>query len=154
MTNREALRVTSHVARDLLQSADLFRHPERVIWEYVANGLEYTQPGVSPHVRVTLQTNPKVATISDNGRGMDQAGLAQFFTMHAENQDRLSGRPGRGFFGTGKSAAFAIANVLRIRTVSQGRRSIVELHRGDLETASSGEPVPVREIEIETPTRE
>jgi hypothetical protein len=154
MTSLEGLRVTSHVARDLLQSADLFRHPERVVWEYVANGLEYAQPGVPPHVRVSLQSNPKMVTISDNGRGMDKAGLAQFFTMHAENQDRLSGRPGRGFFGTGKSAAFAIANVLRIRTVSEGQRSIVELHRSDLEAASSGEPVPVREIEIEVPTTE
>lgn len=154
MIEAEGLRVTTHVARDLLQSADLFRHPERVIWEYIANALEYSEPGVSPLVRVMIQPNPKMVTIADNGRGMDRAGLAQFFTMHAENQDRMSGRPGRGFFGTGKSAAFAIANVLHIRTIANGKRSVVELRRSDLEAASSGEPVPIRQLEIETPTEE
>ncbi|HEY0625717.1 MAG TPA: ATP-binding protein [Allosphingosinicella sp.] len=151
MNELKGLRVTTHVARDLLQSADLFRHPERVVWEYVANGLEYSDSGVQPLVRVAIQSNPKRVVISDNGRGMDRGGLVQFFTMHAENQDRLSGRPGRGFFGTGKSAAFAIANVLRIATVKNGKRSVVELRRSDLEEASSGDPVPVRELAIEAP---
>lgn len=144
--------VTTHVGRDLLQSADLFRHPERVVWEYVVNGLEYADQGVSPRVEVVIQSNPRRIKIADNGRGMDRAGLVQFFTMHAENQDRASGKPGRGYFGTGKSAAFAIANVLRIDTVRNGRRSIVELRRGDVESASSGDPIPVRDIELESPT--
>jgi hypothetical protein len=144
--------VTTHVGRDLLQSADLFRHPERVVWEYVVNGLQYTDPGVPPRVDVVIQSNPRRIKIADNGRGMDKSGLVQFFTMHAENQDRASGKPGRGFFGTGKSAAFAIANILNIDTVRDGRRSIVELRRGDVESASSGDPIPVREIELEAPT--
>lgn len=152
MTNVEPLRVTTHVARGFLHSADLFRHPERVVWEYVVNGLEYTDPGVSPLVKVSVETNPQRIRIADNGRGMDREGLVQFFTLHAENPDRVAGKPGRGYFGTGKSAAFAIANVLRLDTVRNGRRSIVELRRVDVEGVTSGEDVPVREQEIESLT--
>jgi hypothetical protein len=39
-----ALKVTSHVGRDLLQSAQLFRHEHAVVWEYVSNGLQYKDP--------------------------------------------------------------------------------------------------------------
>lgn len=53
-----------------------------------------------------LDARQKRITIEDNGRGMDWAGLGNFFVMHGENVDREAGRPGRGRFGTGKSAAF------------------------------------------------
>ena len=43
MTAQPALKVRSHVGRDLLQSSQLFRHEHAVIWEYVANGLEYKE---------------------------------------------------------------------------------------------------------------
>lgn len=143
------LKVTSHVARDLLQSSELFKHPQTVIWEYVANGLQYVDPGVSPTVDVQL--GQRRITISDNGRGMTAADLARFFTMHAENLDRQQGRAGRGYFGTGKSAAFAIADTLRLDTVRDGKRSIVELTRADLIAATDGSPVPVRELMLERP---
>ena len=149
---RDTIRVTSHVGRDVLQSAGLFKHAEQVVWEYVVNGLQYVDPGVAPYVRIEIQSTPKRIRVTDNGRGMDHEGLRRFFTMHAENQDRQTGRPGRGFFGTGKSAAFAIANTLRISTVRNGARSVVELHRADLDAASTGDPVPVRLLEMETPT--
>lgn len=152
MNDAEPLRVTTHIARGFLHSADLFRHPERVVWEYVVNGLEYTDAGVAPLVKVSVEPNPRRIRIADNGRGMDREGLVQFFTLHAENQDRAAGKPGRGYFGTGKSAAFAIANVLRLDTVRNGRRSIVELRRTDVESVKSGEAVPVRELEIESLT--
>lgn len=153
-SHNDDLFVKSHVARDLLQSAELFRHPDRVIWEYVSNSLQYVDPGVSPKVTVTTENSPKRITIADNGRGMSREDLKRFFTMHGENQDRMSGRPGRGYFGTGKSAAFAVASVLRITTVRDGLRSSVELHKEDLENAKSGDPVPLRAIEMEAPTSE
>jgi hypothetical protein len=147
-----SLRVTSHVARDLLQSAGLFKHAHLVVWEYVSNGLQYVDPGISPEVDVNVSKDR--ISITDNGRGMSYDDLNRFFTMHGENQDRLEGRPGRGTFGTGKSAAFAIADRLRITTVKNGKRSVVELTRHDLEDASSGAAVPVRELEIECVTPE
>ena len=80
---------------------------------------------------------------------MDWDGLRNFFLMHGENLDRKSGRPGRGRFGTGKAAAFGIANVLRVTSVQNGRQSVVELTRQDLEAASSGTAIPVRTLEKE-----
>jgi hypothetical protein len=149
-----ALKVTSHVARDFLQSAALFHQVPSVIWEYVSNGLQYVDAGTQPHITIRLEKKPKRIVIRDNGRGMDRGDLERFFTMHAENIDRTQGRPGRGYFGTGKSAAFAVADVLRISTTKDRQRSIVELRRSDLDSASSGQPVPVRAIEMEVATRE
>src|SRR5580765_5502256 len=100
------LRVTSHVARDLLSSAAAFKNEAAAVWEYVANSLQYVEPGISPVVQVTVDTAERWIRISDNGRGMSVSDLQHFFTMHAENLDRRAGRPGRGKFGTGKAAAF------------------------------------------------
>jgi signal transduction histidine kinase len=97
--------VKSHVARDLLQSAGLFKTDKLVIWEYVSNGLQYVSAGTNPVVEVLLDSRKKRISIQDNGRGMDWNGLQNFFVMHGENLDRKEGRPGRGRFGTGKSAA-------------------------------------------------
>jgi hypothetical protein len=133
----------------------MFRNERLVVWEYVANELEYVDAGTSPVVKVRLDSKSHKITVSGNGRGMswgDDAGLEHFFLMHGENQDRKAGRPGRGFFGTGKSAAFGIGDVLRITTVRAGKRSKVELRRGDLEAADSGDPVPVRTLEREIDT--
>ena len=111
--------VRSHVARDLLQNAALFKTDKLVIREYVSNGLQYTDPGTNPVVRVFLDSKRKCIRISDNGRGMDWASLQNFFVMHGENIDRKQGRPGRGRFGTGKSAAFGIADKLQITTCAE-----------------------------------
>src|SRR2546428_1048132 len=102
------LYVKSHVSRDLLQSAALFKNEHLAVWEYVSNGLQYVDPGISPIVRVKLDNQRKRITIEDNGRGMTFADLQNFFVMHGENVDRKAGRAGRGIFGTGKSAAFGI----------------------------------------------
>jgi Histidine kinase-, DNA gyrase B-, and HSP90-like ATPase len=144
--------VRSHVARDLLQNAALFKTDKLVIWEYVSNGLQYTDPGTNPVVRVFLDSKRKCIRISDNGRGMDWASLQNFFVMHGENIDRKQGRPGRGRFGTGKSAAFGIADKLQITTVRGGRRSVVALTRADIDAMSSEDPIPVKVIEKEVPT--
>ena len=91
----------------------------------------------------------KKISIRDNGRGMSSSDLRKFFQMHGENQDRAAGRRGRGYFGTGKSAAFGIANLLRITTVRENRRCVVELHRCDVDATSTGAAVPVRQIEVD-----
>lgn len=148
------LYVVSHVGRDLLQSAALFKSEALVVWEYVSNGLQYVDPGRAPVVRVHLEERRKTIRVADNGSGMDWPGLQQFFVMHGENQQRRQGRPGRGMFGTGKSAAFGIAETLRVRTVSSGRRSEVVLHRSDIVAMASGDPVPVQTIEKESQTEE
>lgn len=146
------LYVKSHVGRDLLQSAALFKTDRLVVWEYVSNGLQYTDVGTNPIVRVTLNSKKHRITIQDNGRGMDWNALQNYFVMHGENIDRKEGRPGRGMFGTGKSAAFGIADTLRITTVQNNKQSVVELSKPDIENIKSGDPVPIRQIEKEVNT--
>ncbi len=148
----QGLVIRSHVGRDLLQSGAVFKTDKLVVWEYVSNGLQYVDPGVSPVVRVELDSKRRRMVINDNGRGMDWANLQNFFVMHGENADRRSGRTGRGLFGTGKSAAFGIADVLRITTVRDGRRSRVEVRRSRVEAMTSGDPIPVDSLEREVPT--
>jgi hypothetical protein len=116
---------------------------EAAAWEYVANSLEYVDVGIRPKVTVELDNRRKAITITDNGRGMDRDGLQQFFTMHGENPDRKLGKRGRGKFGTGKSAAFGIGRTLKVSTVKDGRRNVVELLLDDI-LASEGEEIPVR----------
>jgi hypothetical protein len=146
--------VKSHVARDLLQNASLFRTDKLVVWEYVSNSLQYIDPGTNPFVKATLDSRKKSIVVADNGRGMDWIGLKNFFVMHGENLDRKEGRPGRGRFGTGKSAAFGIADLLHITTVRDGKRSQVELSRADIEKMTSEDPIPVQVSEREVETKQ
>jgi hypothetical protein len=68
-----------------------------------------------------------------------------------ENLERRAGRPGRGKFGTGKSAAFGIANTLRVDTVCDGKRNVVALTR-EMINASDGEEIPVDWVVKDDPT--
>jgi len=130
----------------------MFKNERLVAWEYVSNGLDYVDPGTNPIVRVRLDARQKRITVEDNGRGMDWAALQNFFVMHGENADRKAGRPGRGRFGTGKSAAFGIGDTLRITSTRKGIRSRVELTRQELLGMNSGDPVPVNVLEREVKT--
>ena len=151
MSEPRELVVRTHVGRDLLQTAQLFRTLEAAVWEYASNSLEYIDAGIAPIVTVELDQRNKRVTIADNGRGMDHGGLQQFFTMHGENQDRKVGKRGRGKFGTGKSAAFGIARSLRVSTVKSGLRNVVELRLDDIK-ASEGDDIPIHWLVRDDPT--
>lgn len=146
--------VQSDVGRDLLQSAEHFRTDRAVVWEYVVNSLQYTNPGVPPEVMVTINEKKKMITIADNGRGMGKADLKHFFTMHGENRERAAGRIGRGMFGTGKSAAFGIANTLKVSSVKDGKKTTVQLTREHVEGVPRGEQIRPDVFEHEIPTGE
>jgi hypothetical protein len=139
---KKEIRVSTHVGRDLLSSAAAFKTETAAVWEYVANSLQYTEPGIPPVVQVAVDASDRTISISDNGRGMSVDDLEHFFQMHGENLERLSGRPGRGKFGTGKSAAFGIGNRLTIETCRGGVRNVVELSRKDIDR-STGDDIPV-----------
>lgn len=145
------LKLTSHVGRDLLAAAGSFKKEDSVVWEYVVNGLQYADPGAIPNIKVNVLPKAKGIEIIDNGRGMSIQDLEGFFTMHGENIDRMRGRPGRGKFGTGKSAAFGIAGQLNIETVQNGFKNCVELTR-DMIDQSNGEDIAVNWLEKEIPT--
>lgn len=142
MSAASVMKVTTHVGRDLLASAASFKTEASVVWEYVVNSLQYVDSGVAPRVSVQIRPTKKEILISDNGRGMNANDLTHFFRMHGENLDRLAGRTGRGKFGTGKSAAFGIANALRVDTVRNGKRNVVSLTRAMIER-SGGKEIPL-----------
>ena len=143
------LKVTSHVGRDLLQNATYFNALPKAVAEYVTNAIDSAEPGTPVHCEVTL--TPEEVSIADDGSGMTFAELSNFFQMHGENIQRKRGRTVRGKFGTGKSAAFGVANTLQIETVRGGKRNIVELHRADVESARDGRPIPVHEVAVDRP---
>jgi hypothetical protein len=140
MKNLDDMKVVSHVARDLMHSASHFRTESAVVWEYVVNSLQYVDEGVSPKVQVLVDSKKKEIRIIDNGKGMTAVDLQRFFTMHGENLDRKRGRPGRGKFGTGKSAAFGIASVLIVDTIRNNKRNVVKLDR-ELVQKSDGKSI-------------
>jgi hypothetical protein len=142
MPDRATLKVTSHVGRDVLQAAASFKTDYSVVWEYVVNSLQYVDEGISPKVQVDIRSRAREIQIADNGRGMSSDDLERYFTMHAENVDRLRGRAGRGKFGTGKSAAFGIGTCLEIDTRRNGMRNMVRLTRDAIDK-SGGEDIPV-----------
>jgi hypothetical protein len=140
------IQVVSHVGRDILQSAQLFRTPEAAVWEYVVNSLQYIDQAVVPRVSITVDPKAKTITIEDNGSGMDVTDLNHYFTMHGENRARRKGVPGRGKFGTGKSAAFGIGTMLRLSTTKNAKRQVVTLDRASID-AADGSFVPVNVVE-------
>ena len=145
MNNATTLKVTTHVGRDILASAAHFKTEAAVVWEYVVNSLQYVDSGTQPKVQILVRSKQHQIEIRDNGRGMGEKDLHHFFTMHGENRDRRAGRSGRGKFGTGKSAAFGIANTLRVDTRRNGYRNVAELRRAAID-ASDGREVPVNTI--------
>lgn len=145
------IQVKTHVGRDLLSSAAAFKTEAAAVWEYVANSLQYVEPGTLPLVQVSIDASEKRIRVSDNGRGMSIDDLRHFFTMHGENLERLAGRPGRGKFGTGKSAAFGIGNRLTIETIRDGQRNAVELDRETI-NRSEGREIPVTWLVEDEPT--
>ena len=144
--------VKSHVARDLLQTAENFSDAPKAIWEYVVNGLQYVDKDCKPEVSVEIDPFKKQVLIRDNGRGMSIEDLRNYFTMHGENQDRVRGCPGRGRFGTGKSAAFGIGRKIQITTFKDGKKCAVELEKSDVEAQSTGDEIPVKVMESDVVT--
>jgi len=143
------IKVTSHVARDFLQNAVYFSTVPKVVWEYVSNAID--NPGARESVTVEVRITRERIIVRDNGSGMTRADLNRFFTMHGENLQRRQGRKVRGKFGTGKCAAFGVANRMHIETVRAGLRNVVELDRRDIVT-STGDSIPVRDVVVDAPT--
>lgn len=144
MNSQNKILVTSHVSRDFLQNAAYFSTLSKVIWEYVSNSLDNAKENIPLNVVVDISKNKIV--INDNGIGMSRDGLKNFFTMHGENIGRTTGKRVRGRFGTGKCAAFGIADSITIDTVNFGKRNVVSLERKDIEFIKNGTPIPIRDI--------
>lgn len=147
--NKEIL-VTSHVSRDFLQSSAVFNTLSKVIWEYVSNSLDNPQDNKS--ISVAVQITEEKIKIIDDGSGMTRDELKNFFQMHGINKNRKTGKRVRGRFGTGKSAAFGIANKLTIDSISSKKNNIVTISREEISSAKKGEPFPVKDLLINEST--
>ena len=147
MKSKAQITVSTHVARDFLQNAAYFSTVPKVVWEYVSNSLDNAKEGQPANVVVDIAST--VIQIADDASGMSRKDLQNFFQMHGENIQRKRGKRVRGRFGTGKCAAFGIANCFRIDATKDGMRNVVELHRRDIEAAKSGEPFPVRDVVVD-----
>jgi hypothetical protein len=152
VSSNDKINVSSHVARDFLQNSDYFSTPQKVLWEYISNSIDAAQEGIPLVVVVTI-TSTRIEII-DNGRGMSRSDLKNFFRMHGENKLRTSGKRVRGRFGTGKAAAFGIANSLTIDTVQNNLRNEVSLHRRDIVNAKDGQAFPVLDRIVNEKTEE
>jgi len=152
MNDSQPITVTSHVSRDFLQNAAYFNTMPKLIWEYVANSLDAVKEDIPVFVAVEITSH--YATVADNSRGMSRDELRTFFQMHGENIQKKRGKRVRGRFGTGKCAAFGLANHLRIDTTQNGLRNAVELNRRDIERAEDGKPFPVKDLIINEKTSE
>ncbi len=62
----DVIQVTSHIARDFLQNSAYFNTVPKVVWEYVSNGLDYIDHGISPIVKVILDSKQKKLIIAYN----------------------------------------------------------------------------------------
>lgn len=119
-----------------------FTIAHQVVWEYVVNEIQYRDKKVKPKINVIIEKNRII--ISGNGSGMNMIDLQNFFTLHGENQDRKKGLPGRGRFGTGKTAVWSIANKLTIDTVKNKKRYVISLTKKELQKfSSSGDDIPL-----------
>lgn len=137
----------ANVARSILQASDYFSIPEKAIIEYVKNGIgpwDFTKD-----VEIQVKCDQDSFSISDNGDGMNYDDIKnRFLVMHGENYDRKKGKNTEGLFGTGKSAAFGIAEILSIKTVKNKRLNHIEIHKQDILSTKDTDLVPIREIEI------
>lgn len=137
---------TSDVARDIIQNAQYFSIPAKAIAEYVWNSLDNPRPDqVKVKCQVTIMGVGKDAIIDirDNASGMSKEELNNFFKMHGENIARKKGRKVRGRYGTGKCAAFGIADSLTVQTVKNHKRNVVRLTTKALVPGLSQIPVEI-----------
>src|SRR6266849_496148 len=146
----------SDVSNDLKQNADQIGSVAKALTEFVWNSVQYQPEGQTAEVAVLITRNHAggidEAYILDNGRGMSPTDLQTFFTMHAENQDRIAGKAGRGRFGTGaKAAAMAVADEMVVDTIRDGQRTTATLRRDALTTGSSEIPIPSTTAQTDKP---
>ena len=86
MTGCHEITVSTHVGRDLLQSANIFKTADVAVWEYIVNSLQYVEAGVAPSVEVQIDNSKKRITIRDNGQGKDGGGGIDWCRWQAAGQ--------------------------------------------------------------------
>ena len=145
--SQDNLYFKTNTAKSILDGAHLFKHTHLVIWEYVTNEIDsLIDSSIKRKPIIHVNFDKDKITISGNGTGMDHEALQSFFTMHGENQARKKGRRVRGKNGTGKSAAFAIANKFDMSTTKNKKNFSIQLTKRELEKhKKKGEDIALKD---------
>lgn len=112
---KKTIKVTVDKSHLLTLGERMYSASIELIRELVSNAYDAD----ATEVYVTI--NPETIVVEDNGSGMNEKGLAQFFTIGSEEKRRhsLSPRFGRkriGQFGIGKFSALAAADCFTVET--------------------------------------
>lgn len=142
------VKFVANLGKTILQIAAQFADVGSAIYEYIINSLEYRESPDGCKILVSVTKDEVV--ISDNSMGMDKEYLNNFFTLSADNLARKGKQASwlkRGQFGTGKIAAFGIADELVVETVRNGKKNKYRITRDNIlkSPQDSGE-IPVEAL--------
>ena len=150
------MQMTINASKTLLQTAQQFSDVPSAVWEYVVNSLGYR--GNPDNCNITVNFDEKKIIISDNSDGMNEEILKSFFTVSGENLARQGKQKAwnkRGLYGTGKLAAFGIANKLTVETVQNGIKNKYSLTREQIENnPSDAASIPLEKIVVNQKVKE
>lgn len=147
------VQMSSNIARDLKSRASDFRSKAAAIFEYVVNAYEGYQLDQDPIVEITT-VNGKIV-IKDHGIGMSFVKLLSFWVMHGSTERRENGRNRRGYHGSGKSAFWAIAEKIEVRSVQDGVVNVMSLDAEEIEKAANDcTPPRIKQDKAQRPTDE
>lgn len=142
------MKFKANLGRAVLQLSDMFSDPSLALWEYISNSIQYREK--LDGLKVTVLINKNEVEISDNSDGMDETILQSFFTYAGENLARKGRQVSwhhRGKNGTGKLAAFGIANILEVETVKDGYKNKYRLTRKSIEqNPEDSQEIPIEAI--------
>ena len=142
------LKVKGNLGKTILQLSAQFSDAPSAIWEYVSNSLDYREKPDGCRINVLLEKNRII--IADNSDGMDSMILENFFTISGDNLARKGKQASwlkRGKYGTGKTAAFGIGNILIVETNRDGLKNKYRLSRKAIEESSSDDAaIPLEEL--------
>lgn len=150
--NNSKIKVTVDKSHLFTLGEKMYRESIEFIRELVNNGYDAD----ATEVRVLLGGDS--ITVEDDGSGMNEKGLEQFFTVGSEEKRVRSvsprfGRKRIGQFGIGKFSALSLADKFIVRSVKGKRKYSVIFDRGDWQSSDSWE-LPIKKEDASPLDRE
>jgi len=147
------VQMSSNIARDLKSRASDFRNKVAALFEYIINAYEAYQIDQVPIVEITVKNGE--VRIVDHGIGMSYVKLLHYWTLHGNTERRENGRNKRGYHGSGKTAFYACADKIEVRSVHDGLLNVMSLEAEEIEEAAdTGRPPRITTVVCNQPTDE
>ena len=137
MFNKQSkIKVTVDKSHLLTLGEKMYRESIEFVRELVSNG--YDADATDVHVMIGIDS----ITVEDNGSGMNEKGLTQFFTIGSEEKRTKSvsprfGRKRIGQFGIGKFSALSLAEQFIVQSVKGKHKHSVMFDRADWRKSSN-----------------